>query len=53
MYARQKKIDLTSSAFLFGPRGTGKTFWLRHILPDSLYIDLLEARSATVKGRGC
>jgi predicted AAA+ superfamily ATPase len=44
MYARQKNIDFSSSCFLFGPRGTGKTFWLHHRLPDSLYIDLLEAR---------
>jgi predicted AAA+ superfamily ATPase len=29
------------SLFLFGPRGTGKSTWLRHLLPDSLYIDLL------------
>ena len=30
----------SGSAFLFGPRMTGKTFLLRH-LPASLYIDLL------------
>lgn len=29
------------SFFLFGPRGTGKSTWLRHLLPDALYIDLL------------
>jgi predicted AAA+ superfamily ATPase len=46
MYARQKRIDLSTSCFLFGPRGTGKTYWLRHTLPDSIYIDLLEARIA-------
>lgn len=46
MYARQKKIDTSGSCFLFGPRGTGKTFWLRHSLPDSTYIDLLEARTS-------
>lgn len=30
------------SFFLFGPRGTGKSTWLRAQLPDSLYVDLLK-----------
>ena len=30
------------SFLLFGPRGTGKSTWLRARLPDSLYLDLLE-----------
>lgn len=30
------------SFFLFGPRGTGKSTWLRHRLPDALFVDLLE-----------
>ncbi len=30
------------SCFVFGPRGTGKSTWLRDRLPDSLYLDLLE-----------
>jgi predicted AAA+ superfamily ATPase len=29
------------SFFLFGPRGTGKSTWIRHVLPEALYIDLL------------
>ncbi|MFQ5793118.1 MAG: AAA family ATPase, partial [Acidobacteriota bacterium] len=29
------------SFFLFGPRGTGKTTWLRHQVPEALRIDLL------------
>ena len=29
------------SLFLFGPRGTGKTTWLRANLPDALVVDLL------------
>lgn len=29
------------SAFLFGPRGTGKSTWVRSVLPDALRIDLL------------
>lgn len=30
------------SFFLFGPRGTGKTTWLRQSYPQALWIDLLE-----------
>lgn len=30
------------SFFLFGPRGTGKSTWLRHVFPDALIIDLLK-----------
>ena len=40
MYAR----DLTlprESFFLFGPRGTGKSTWLREQLPAALWFDLL------------
>jgi len=30
------------SFFLFGPRGTGKTTWLRRRFPDALWLDLLD-----------
>jgi len=30
------------SFFLFGPRGTGKSTWLHHALPDALFVDLLQ-----------
>jgi len=30
------------SFFLFGPRGTGKSTWLRHHLKEALFIDLLD-----------
>ena len=30
------------SFFLFGPRGTGKSTWLRHELTDALFVDLLQ-----------
>jgi predicted AAA+ superfamily ATPase len=30
------------SFFLFGPRGTGKSTWLRQELPDALFLDLLQ-----------
>ncbi len=33
----------SSSAFLFGPRGTGKSYWLEHAYADALFIDLLES----------
>lgn len=32
------------SFFLFGPRGTGKTTWLRSVLPDAHWVDLLVDR---------
>lgn len=31
------------SFFLFGPRGSGKSCWLREMLGDALYLDLLDA----------
>lgn len=33
------------SFFLFGPRGTGKSTWLRQVLPQALYVDLLAPES--------
>lgn len=36
-------FDLSErSCFVFGPRGTGKTTWLRAVLPEALYLDLLD-----------
>lgn len=31
------------SFFLFGPRGTGKTTWVKSIFPKAVYLDLLQA----------
>ena len=31
-----------SSFFLFGPRGTGKSTFVRQSFPDALYVDLLD-----------
>jgi hypothetical protein len=31
------------SFFLFGPRGVGKTAWLKHTFPEARYFDLLDA----------
>lgn len=43
MFSRMLKLPLEhqSSLFLFGPRGTGKTSWIKNNMPDALYIDLL------------
>jgi len=32
------------SYFLFGPRGTGKTTWVRSHYPEAVYIDLLDSQ---------
>ena len=44
MYQRLLNIpsDLQSSVFLFGPRGTGKTSWVKTNYPNAMYIDLLD-----------
>ncbi len=31
------------SFFLFGPRGTGKSTWLKQVLPEALRLDLLDS----------
>jgi predicted AAA+ superfamily ATPase len=45
MFARRIDFHEGASCFLLGPRGTGKTTWLRAHLPDAVYVDLLEART--------
>jgi uncharacterized protein len=40
MFARALSLP-TRSFFLFGPRGTGKTTWLRSMLPNALWFNLL------------
>ncbi len=44
MYNRILKLPLeeSNSIFLFGPRGTGKTSWIKAHLPTALYLDLLD-----------
>lgn len=37
------KPPKSKSFFLFGPRGTGKTTWVKTAFPNAIYIDLLEA----------
>ena len=40
------------TCFLFGPRGTGKSTWLRHQLADALFVDLLDpARHRSLEAR--
>jgi len=43
MYSRLIKPPKNKSFFLFGPRGTGKTTWVKMAFPKGLYLDLLEA----------
>lgn len=44
MFKRLIEIDKKSShsVMLLGPRGTGKTYWLKYLLPNALYFDLLD-----------
>jgi len=43
MYSRLIEPPKHKSFFLFGPRGTGKTTWVKAAFPKAAYIDLLEA----------
>ena len=44
MYPRTLKIPAAGrqSFFLFGPRGTGKTTWLKQRYPNAIHLDLLD-----------
>lgn len=44
MFTRQLTLP-ERSFFLLGPRGTGKTTWLRHVLPKALWFDLLRTQT--------
>ena len=39
----RKPLESRKSFFLFGPRGTGKTTWLNHRLPEALFVNLLQS----------
>lgn len=41
----QRPTQAKKSFFLFGPRGTGKTWWVREQFPSAIYIDLLDTRT--------
>ena len=43
MYKRLLNPPSDQSFFLFGPRGTGKTLWVKTHYPDSVYLDLLKS----------
>jgi uncharacterized protein len=43
MYSRLIHPPEGKSFFLFGPRGTGKTTWVKMAFPKAVYADLLEA----------
>ena len=45
MYSRILKIDPAArhSILLLGPRGTGKTKWVKSHFPESIYLDLLDS----------
>ncbi len=43
VYSRLLVPPKAKSFFLFGPRGTGKTTWVKAVFPHAIYIDLLEA----------
>jgi predicted AAA+ superfamily ATPase len=50
MFSRQLEPP-DHSFFLFGPRGTGKTTWLRQCLPDALWFDLLRTHTVLALSR--
>jgi len=47
MYPRSLTVPVGQSFFLFGPRGVGKTAWLRERFPDAPFFDLLDADTYT------
>jgi predicted AAA+ superfamily ATPase len=50
MFARRFQLP-GHSFLLLGPRGTGKTTWLRHLLPDALWFDLLRTQTVLALSR--
>ena len=47
MYHRLLHPIEDKSLFLFGPRGTGKTTWVKQQFPDAIRFDLLESKTYT------
>lgn len=43
MYSRLLIPPREKSFFLFGPRGTGKSTWVKTTFPDAVYLDLLDS----------
>lgn len=48
MYTRMINPSPNHSFFLFGPRGTGKTTWIKATYPHALYINLLDSQQYTL-----
>lgn len=47
MFARSIKINKNKSFLLLGPRGTGKSTWIRQQFPGAVFIDLLDPATYT------
>lgn len=47
VFARSIQAPDDKSFLLLGPRGTGKSMWIRSAFPDAVYIDLLESSTYT------
>jgi predicted AAA+ superfamily ATPase len=47
MYSRNITIGNKKSFFLLGPRGTGKSTWIRSRFPNAILIDLLDPATYT------
>lgn len=47
MYHRLIRPIKNKSLFLFGPRGTGKTTWVKQYFPKAIRLDLLESKIYT------
>ena len=43
MYSRLLTPPKEKSFFLFGPRGTGKSTWVKTTFPEAVYLDLLDS----------
>lgn len=44
MYSRLLMPPAENSFFLFGPRGVGKTTWVKNNFPEAVYLDLLDSK---------
>ncbi len=45
MYDRNFTLESSQSYFIFGPRGTGKTSWLKKNYNNAIFFDLLETET--------
>ena len=43
MHSRILSPPKNTNFFLFGPRGTGKTTWVKSAFPKAIFIDFLES----------